>query len=96
MEKTWPLISDPEKFKLFKQREIKGVEQITKSAFNPDEFQSMFGAYLGMPVQEGPAQRPPESGGGKRKRRNSQKKKKNKSNRKKQRKSKASRKKRRN
>ena len=47
MEKTWPLISDPEKFKLFKQRVIEDGEQITKSAFNPDEFQSMFGAHLG-------------------------------------------------
>ena len=47
MKKTWPLISDPEKFKLFKQRVIEDGEQITKSAFNPDEFQSMFGAHLG-------------------------------------------------
>lgn len=47
LKNTWPLISDPKMFESFKRREIEDVEQITKSAFDPVEFQKRHGVFLG-------------------------------------------------
>ena len=62
IENTWPLISDPKMFESFKQREIEDVEQITKSAFDPDEFQRRYGVFLGREKTPTPSTSPRASG----------------------------------
>lgn len=62
LKNTWPLISDPKMFESFKRREIENVEQITKSAFDPVEFQKRHGVFLGRQKTPSPSTSPLGSG----------------------------------